>query len=101
MSDPCREAFEKWWCTGNNSDDRWMNDTMVIWREAWNARAEQSLWIPVTERLPEEGTVVLVYVPSHLYKETGTIHFITWGKEEESVINSGVTHWITLPSQAK
>lgn len=60
MSDPCREAFEKW-VEGNklilDSTHVDLRDALIGYSAAWNA----SRWIPVSERLPHSSDNVLVW----------------------------------------
>src|SRR6185312_7245443 len=61
-----REAFEKW-AANHNYGIRWHNatqayfygSTRIAW-EAWQA-ARAAAWIPVSERLPEDGVPVIVH----------------------------------------
>jgi hypothetical protein len=59
-------------------------------------------WIPVTERLPEDGVDVLI-----ANKKNGTIG-IGWYWEDKLVFigdnnvhGAGITHWIPLPEGPK
>lgn len=65
--------------------------------EMWQARAAQSEWISVEERLPETETSVLVFT------ERGYI-FLSWASNEDVFWfynedeNDRVTHWQPLPA---
>ena len=52
-------------------------------------------WIPVTERLPEEDTLVLVWryngLP-YVSRRTDSTYWLGLGRD------SGITHWMPLPS---
>ena len=62
MSDPCREAFEKWAVSvGRNTalvaDGNYLNHTQSEWRgwqAAWNQRADT---LPTVEELMEVATL--------------------------------------------
>ena len=62
-----RQAFEAWYCFGNPNDKcfakneigSYSNPMTVIAFNAWLARAEQSAWISVEDKLPELNKEVL------------------------------------------
>ena len=62
---------------------------------AISALREQAEWIPVTERLPEDGERVLVCTQTHKIKDARYIkrsgRFVTAG-------NITVTHWKPMPA---
>ena len=57
MSDDCRKAFEEWYA--KHGDQGYTEKTLQ--GEAWQAAYNTNRWIPVTERLPEGPSPVLVY----------------------------------------
>jgi hypothetical protein len=79
-------------------------------REIFQRVAEAELtrlrgqWIPVEERLPEDGTSALVYIPqwedTYLRNQVAWINYDetppTWINSGESLL--GVTHWQPLPA---
>lgn len=72
---------------------------------AWNTRAAQR-WIPVTERLPEVGVLVLVYSAEHWTKSTLAVlkdDGISWreSKTDLMLYPREVTHWMPLPLPPK
>jgi hypothetical protein len=52
-------------------------------------------WIPIAERLPENGWKVLTYVPS--YGVTECLYGADYHKDYNGWWTSGVTHWMPLP----
>lgn len=56
-----------------------------------------SKWIPVTERLPEQGQAVVVYDGGVLEPTVYAYHF--WNKDYDSWAR--VTHWMPLPEPPK
>lgn len=57
-------------------------------------------WIPVTERLPEEGGRYLCYVKSFAFKGafyTTIMHYDKYGFVEGNIYTDDVTHWMPLP----
>ena len=59
-------------------------------------------WIPVTERLPENDTVVLVYRPS-MTKQVRTSYYFKGFHEGQFDIhgNEVITHWAYIPEPPK
>jgi len=43
MTDPCREAFKKWWDEYEGHDKGLFDviQTMKVWQAAWNTRADR------------------------------------------------------------
>ena len=71
-------------------------DTMCdIIRELDNARPH---WIPVTERLPEEDTMVLMWrengIP-YVSRRIDSTYWVGLGRD------AGITHWMPLPPSTK
>ena len=102
-----RKAFE-WWISNpappvpidpcqKQKDGRYAYDHIEFAWRAWQARAAQSEWISVQDRLPEIDTTVLVCT------ERGEI-FSSWASNEEVFWFYGeeednrVTHWQPLPA---
>ena len=54
-------------------------------------------WIPVTERLPEQGQEVIVYDGGVLKPKVFAYHF--WNKDFDSWTR--ITHWMPLPEPPK
>lgn len=59
------------------------------------ALRESSRWIPVSERLPEVGACVLIYVPDGVGATIDVLH--TDGKWLDWSSPNKVTHWRPLP----
>ncbi|OFK85208.1 MULTISPECIES: DUF551 domain-containing protein [unclassified Eikenella] len=102
-----RKAFE-WWISNQappvpidpcqkQKDGRYAYDHIEFAWRAWQARAAQSEWISVEDRLPEIDTTVLICT------ERGEI-FSSWASNEEVFWFYGeeednrVTHWQPLPA---
>ena len=102
-----RKAFE-WWISNpappvpidpcqKQKDGRYAYDHIEFAWRAWQARAAQSEWISVEDRLPEIDTTVLICT------ERGEI-FSSWASNEEVFWFYGeeednrVTHWQPLPA---
>lgn len=70
-------------------------------------------WIPVTERLPEEGEIVLGYTPCDGYMFVGKCYTYKFGNETDvnwqiitamrstRTMKKKVTHWMPLPEPPK
>lgn len=109
-----RKAFE-WWISNpappvpidpcqKQKDGRYAYDHIEFAWRAWQARAAQSGWISVEDRLPEIGARVLLcgkYENQAIiaYCATGYFDSITyrehWGADISGTAE--VTHWQTLP----
>lgn len=68
---------------------------------------EQTRWIPVTERLPEDGDVVLCWYEyfrfgeyNRMYRTYGIGYYINgmWGGDVSNVRNIKVLAWMPLPA---
>jgi len=69
---------------------------------------EMDRWIPVSERLPEEGVAVIIQCTGHRVSTTGYIHkrghWIISNQEGSTYKESNmhiVTHWQPLPPKPK
>jgi len=73
-----------------------------FWQMGWLDKLEEDQWIPVSERLPEEGTEVLGTDGNgcirHVYKDkSGLYEFAT----VEEGMHLGVVAWMPLPDPYK
>lgn len=60
--------------------------------------AQVPRWVPVTERLPEDGKDVLVLIRGIV--DVG-FHFAQYGWETYTMRTVGITHWMPLPEPPK
>lgn len=61
-------------------------------------------WIPVSERLPEEGVLVLVMGENCYNQPVAVVRKLTehgWYDENDDYLMSFVTHWMPLPALPK
>ena len=65
--------------------------------EEKQATSDESKWIPVTERLPEEEMEVIVYTGNILKPSVFCYHFWT----ADLLSWQSVTHWMHLPEPPK
>jgi len=64
--------------------------------EMWQARAAQSEWISVEERLPETETSVLVFTErGYIFSSWASNEDVFWFYNEDE--DDRVTHWQPLP----
>ena len=95
-----REAFEKW-AANHNYGIRWHNatqayfygSTRIAW-EAWQA-ARAAAWIPVSERLPEDGVPVIVHGGVAEFRFDGWWTYMECPRRR---IQWEVTAWQPLPA---
>jgi len=64
---------------------------------------EERRWVPVGERLPEEGLLVLWYCPDERWPVTSgrfeRPYHMNWGGDMSVPISEGgYTHWMPLPA---
>ena len=82
------------------------DDAIAAVAELWEAREKilfditdaftKARWIPVEERLPEEGVRVLVFDKAFRQPEMGTYYAADgWGGDEIAMLDP--THWMPLP----
>lgn len=111
-----RKAFEEWYCSKTSESigmNRYPNgrfrnpeteNMYLAWRAA-KSHAEEYGWISVEDRLPENGTMVLM---CGKYKEQDVISFAAVGYLSEygwsEHLGEGIcgmadiTHWMPLPN---
>ena len=98
-----RKAFEAWMAelyptnpqTERVGDEYSRLGTQYKW-EGWQARAAQSEWISVKDRLPETETTVLICTErGNIFSSWASDVDVFWfyGEEEDD----RVTHWQPLP----
>ena len=58
---------------------------------------QKQKWIPVTERLPEQGQEVIVYDGGVVGPKVFAYHF--WNKDYSSWLR--ITHWMPMPEPPK
>ena len=99
-----RLAFEAWMAelyptnplTERVGDEYSRLGTQYKW-EGWQARAAQSEWISVQDRLPETETTVLVCTErGYIFTSWASDVDVFWFYDEEE--DDRVTHWQPLPA---
>lgn len=107
-----RQAFEAWYCFGNPNDKcfakneigSYSNPMTVIAFNAWLARAEQSAWISVEDKLPELNKEVLVVWTDGVFGFATRIetkyHEERWNWET-AALSETITHWQPLTEPPK
>lgn len=107
-----RQAFEAWYCFGNPNDEcfakneigSYSNPMTVIAFNVWLARAEQSAWISVEDRLPELDKEVLVAwtdgVIGFAMRIESKYHEERWNWDPVA-FGETITHWQPLPEPPK
>lgn len=58
-------------------------------------------WIPVSERLPEDGDVVIIWVTSYMELGWYDADVAAWKSEYVNDYEGDVTHWMPLPQPPK
>lgn len=102
-----RKAFE-WWISNpappvpidpcqKQKDGSYAYDHIEFTWRAWQARAAQSEWISVQDRLPEIDTTVLVCTErGYIFTSWASDVDVFWFYDEEE--DDRVTHWQPLPA---
>ena len=93
MSKEIEQAFEEWWedkIDKNELTETWKPGIKSIWTSG--AKWFMPKWIPVSERWPESGEVILVWKPA-----TGVqVELFNYGFFDDGVDKT--THWQPLPN---
>jgi hypothetical protein len=102
MKTPEQMAFD-WWADYSKEKDlnKWDTvDPTVGFLAGYQAAAPQ--WISVKERLPEEGSGLLIVYHSYL-KEVGTSYYDDdmWCSSPWPITCEHITHWMPLPQPPK
>lgn len=71
------------------------DDTMLVDKAYYNKLKEQTTWISVNDRLPEEHENVLTYGARPFYDVVYVNRLID--KKNGEWLYDGVTHWVPLP----
>ncbi len=104
-----KELFSSYACTSSKlsfSGFLYNADAMLnMFQKGAEWKAEQSPWISVEERLPEEGNPVLIRLKDGVIRlacydieEDSNIHFWNDNYAYESIGSWDVTHWCHIPS---
>lgn len=102
-----RESFEAWISNPappvpidpcqKQKDGHYAYDHIEFAWRAWQARAAQSEWISVQDRLPETETTVLVHTErGYIFMSWASDVDVFWFYDEEE--DDRVTHWQPLPA---
>ena len=102
-----RKAFEEWVTTLNNQtqsnhiqkqkDGRYTYDHIEFAWQTWQARAAQSEWISVEDRLPESSKRYLTF--SSFYMRIVTAYYSVDRRMWLGVCRTdGITHWQPFPA---
>lgn len=105
---PERAAFEKWYLSKYRNDmlgSPHCTESWFAWEASRQAAAPAAgdAWISVEDRLPEEGTPVLVWVPAWSSQEVAHLnrdfdpHPWRWC-DEYLTPDTAPTHWQPLPA---
>ena len=92
-------------CTKKLDGWGWNEPVSDIFIPDWCPLEEERGWVPVGDRLPEEGRIVPVVVASDLKREvTSGVRLSVWGESELRWFDEGerpfwftVTHWLDIP----
>lgn len=80
-------------------------DAITQWQMLEIAALSKQKWIPVTERLPEEGKVVLIYGDLYPIKLDGSVIAVSkrmdWNYWQGFGRERNITHWMPLPEPPK
>ena len=90
-----REEFEKWFFENGFLKSATIGEKMLM-LQAWKAAKAQAVpeWIPVSERLPDDDDLVLVYDSEGTH---GYIYTLRVYREFFDKFKC-VTHWMPLPA---